>query len=262
MSNNLNDPDNANRHAEANSAALAAANMLKGGLDNLPPLPPSRFPGGTPPVTVVETVPPGIIPRSPEALPPAPLDAFVVPALTAEEINALRDLVFSRARKRKEEFELPIIDVTEDDRERFAECLSRKIPFSEKFSMMKGKLAATFRTKTKRETDLLHRQIDKDFADGLILSEGKYVSLLNNYNLMFQMVNMQGTPMPLLTPPPGVPVDKDWSLQKFLPAHPIEGLPDILMYLLIGALTQFDQKVKTLSNEALSGNFFEPASAS
>lgn len=240
--------------SQANKAALAAASQIGfaefGTLVDASP-PETQGPDiGTP------------APQSVAELPPSKPGEFQIPPLGPEEIQMLREVIFARMKQKKDEFVLPDLPITDDDKNRFADAVMQRKPFSEKFSMMGGKLTVTFRTKTKRENDMLFDQLDEDFKANRIRSESKYVTLLNNYNLMMQMTELQGAPCATVLPPPQQDVPPGWSLYKVMRLHLIETLPEANMFLLIGALSQFDTKCRVLAREALKENFSTPVGVS
>lgn len=241
--------------AQADAAAAAAqlgmaefGALVETSSNALPPGPPS----GPPPNTVLP-------PLSPDDLPPGGPQDIVIPALNPEEVQAVREMVYETLKRKKSQFNLPVLPITDADRDRFAESIARRIPYTEAHSMMKGKLTVTFRTKTKHENDILFDQLDEDFKANLMRSEAAYITRLNNYNLMIQMVSMQGAPVTTIIPPQGAPIPKGWSLANVLKSHIVDTLPETNIFLLIAALSQFDTKVRTLSNEAIEGNFSTPA---
>lgn len=245
---------------QANAAALAAAQQL--GMQSFgSPTSPLGPVGNDGPISPPGMPSTGPAPAGPEGLPPSGPGEFSVPPLSSEETQALREIIYARLKQKKEDFELPDLPITDEDRDRFGDCLARRRPFAEECSMMGGKLKATFRTKTKRENDVMFAQIDQDFKDGLVRSEAKYVTLLNNYNLVIQTMSFQGAPlMPAI--PPGIEGTKGWSLANVVKNHVIESVSEPLMFLLIGALSQFDQKVRILSREAMKANFSTPVDVS
>ena len=180
-------------------------------------------------------------------------------ALTPEELMELRGLLYERAQNRREEFKLPEIVLTDDDRVRFADCLERRRPFSERVTLGKTKIQLTFREKIKHENDEIYRQISRDFADQQIKSEGDFATRLNNYNLIVQMVRFNDEAMPTVIPdvkPEG------WSLREALIKHPIEKFTNSTMWLALAALSQFDLKILKLEREVVLENFSEPAELS
>jgi hypothetical protein len=234
----------------------------------------AAFPGGLPvmpgPQTSVvapNTGPgPGIraVERVAESGEPAPVEIKLTnefTALTPDEVQVLKEMIFERHRRKRDVFILPDIPPSDADIAKFEECAVKRTPYVEVHSMMKGKFTVKFRTKTKRELDLMFEQLDQDFKDGIVRSEAKYVTLLNNYNLVLQMVEFQGVWQEPVVPP-GHELPKEWSLRGAIQRHIINTLPEFDMFLLIGALSQFDQKVRFLSQEALKGNFTIPASES
>jgi hypothetical protein len=180
-------------------------------------------------------------------------------ALTPGELVELRGLLYERAKNKRDEFKLPEVKITDDDRQRFATCVERRKPFSERITLGKAKLQLTFREKLKSENDAIYHQISLDFAAGELKSEGDFTTRLNNYNLMIQLVRFNDELMPAPIPetkPEG------WTLRNALANHPVEKFTNSNMWLALAALSQFDLKILKLEREIISENFFEPAELS
>lgn len=182
--------------------------------------------------------------------------------LTEEELQSIREIISANARKKKDEFILPDLPVTDEERDRFGDCMANAKVFRDECSMLKGKLKAVFRTKTKRENDILFQQLEADFKEGRIVNEPMYVTLLNNYNLLIQMESLQGVACPQVIPKNGVPLPPSWSLHNIMKQSSLENMPEPYIFMLLGALTQFDRRVKVLSQEAMTENFTNPAGVS
>ena len=177
------------------------------------------------------------------------------------DVHLIKESILGGKQKRESAFNVPEIPITNEDRERFEDCLDKRRPFSETYPMLNGKLSVTFRTKTKKETDLLFDQIDQDFASGRIKSEVKYSTLLNNYNLILQMVEFKGVKLIPVVPASGV-LPEGWSLNGCLSSHVIDTLSEEAIVLLLSALSQFDSRVVRLRQEAVDKNFPQPAGVS
>lgn len=194
-------------------------------------------------------------PTSPEAFNP-PAISPLGEALTPDEIQSLKELVVIRSRQKATEYILPDKPVSEDDKTRFAESIFNRKAYSEKMIPIPGKLEVVFRCKTRREREFVDQQIEKDFADGIIKTERQYAVVLNNYNLMMQMVSQNGASV---NPPASRIIAPGFSLRAFIDQHIINTLPEPMMFILSGALAQFENRVAFMSREVLDKNFSQPA---
>ena len=199
---------------------------------------------------------------SPQAPPPASPEAFSPQpegALTPDEVQALRELIVISSRQKATQYTIPEKPPTQLDRERFADSIFTRKPYSEKAALIPGKLSVVFRCKTRREKEAVDRQIEADFNDKVIKTERTYAILLNNYNLMIQMMELNGVAVESPAKSLGVP---GFSLRSAVEGHIINNLPEPFMFLISAALTQFESRVATMSREVLDKGFFEPAGLS
>ena len=212
------------------AAVAAAAGFPMVSIDGEKPA--SEFLGGTPPTVPADD------------------------RISAEELQALREMIIKEAaRKKVENYELPKIEVTDDDRQRFYDSIAERKPFSEKMVIIEGKLEVQFRCKTRREVDQVERQLLADLSDGHIRSERAYATAKINYNLMMQIVAINGV---VATHPSAYAADPKFSLRTFLDNHIISTLPEWMMFMLSGACTQFDLRCELISKECLARNFPQP----
>lgn len=196
--------------------------------------------------------------------PPALEPPVEIPPLEADEIQKLREILARSTENGTAEFRLPDKPPTQEDRDRYYQSVLERKPYSETHVMMGGKLKVTFREKTKRECDLLFDAIQTDFADRRIRSQHDFVTLMNNYNLVVQMTNLQGVDQPPILPAPGVPLPPDFaaSLRNTVDRHLVSTLPEMTMMILVGALNQFSNRVRLMAQELLRENFPSPVGAS
>lgn len=176
--------------------------------------------------------------------------------LTPEEIQLLKEMVVVRSRQKATEYILPDKPPTEEDKKRFAETIFNRKPYSEKMVLIEGKMEVIFRCKTRREKEFVDSQIERDFSDKIILSERKYALLLNNYNLMTQWTHLNGA---AISSPVSQFDNPAFSLRDFISNHIIHTLPEPMMFIVTGALTQFENRVAAMSREILDKNFSQPA---
>lgn len=176
--------------------------------------------------------------------------------LSPEELQRIREIIYTTNRKKQANFELPVLEITEADRDTFCECVLSRKPYREKFVMMKGKLTIVLREKLKRETEAVYAQIEEDFRNGLIRSEASFVTRLQDYNLAAQLVSINEAPMPIMIP---VSPEQGWSLADSVQKSILGTFSENTIFLLFSALTQFERKVKTMSEEVVKENFTQPA---
>lgn len=193
------------------------------------------------------------VPLSPEAF---SSNSDMESKLTPEEVQILKEMVVVRSRQKATEYVLPDHPPTEEDKKRFAETVFLRKPYSEKMVLIPGKMEVIFRCKTRREKEFVDSQIEKDFNDKIILTERKYALLLNNYNLMTQWTHLNGA---LITSPVAHFDTPGFSLRDFISNHIIHTLPEPMMFIVSGALTQFENRVAAMSREILDKNFSQPA---
>ena len=151
---------------------------------------------------------------------------------------------------------IPELPITDADRDRFAEHLWASVPFTESFSALDGKLTATLRLRAKWEMDLVARQIDRDYADGLFSNTERQGDLLNAYNLRLQLVEFNSQAQDTR-----FDRQKGLSLRDWTQDSPIDGLSEAQLFILVTWLYQFEVKVARLKREAVLPNFTAPAAA-
>jgi hypothetical protein len=176
-----------------------------------------------------------------------------VPQLSAEEVQELRQVI-ERIRSAKETpYRLPLLPISEADRDRFADSLCVGKPYSEEFERLNGKIKVKLRSLIKWEEDLIIAQLTRDFGDQEISTEGQYANRLNVYSLCFKMTELNGVPQ--------VSPKKNTDLREFVSKSLFENMPEPKLYILIALLSQFDTKVTALCREA-TPDFSKPATDS
>lgn len=197
-------------------------------------------------------------------MPTEPTEAIVTPKdspdlplpfeqLTADEVHELRKIMEESRLERSRHRRLPNLPISEEDKDRFAECLASGQPYREEFSRLKGKFNVTLRTRYKWEEDAIIAQIFDDFSDKTIKSDGQYANRLNLYNLTYQMEKLDGLPM--------VSPKRGDNLREKLSAGIFEGMVEPKLFILTSLLFQFDAKVTALCQLAMP-DFSEPDAAS
>jgi hypothetical protein len=195
--------------------------------------------------TAETAAPVPIAPPAPEALEPA-------------EVQELKELL-ARRRAQFESFRsaaLPELPIADADRDRFAEHLWAGDEFTESFSAFGGKLSAVFRVREKWEMDLIARQVDRDYRDGLIANNERLADTAGVYNLRFQLVKLNGQPQDTAYPrkDPKAPSLREWTQDSV-----VETFKESRLAILLNWLSQFEVKVSKLMREAMEQNFTKPA---
>ncbi len=190
--------------------------------------------------------------------------AVEIPPMTSDEIQQLRELLARSTENRTDEFRLPDKAPTDEDKTQYYECVLRRTPYSEVHTMMGGKLKVVFREKLKREQDILFNVIQDDFANRRIRSQHDFVTLMNNYNLVVQMVTFQDVQQLPVLPVAGMAVPEDFALKlrTVVENHFVSTVPEMTMMILVGALNQFSNRVRLMAQELLTENFPAPVGAS
>lgn len=176
--------------------------------------------------------------------------------LTPEELQKLREMLVQASFRGRGFYELPEKPVTDEDRTRFFESVGERKPYAEEMILIPEKLEVIFRCKTRREVEMVDAQLQKDMEEGLIKNEKHHAIATTNYNLMVQMSSLNGvacsSPSKFLSVP-------NFSLRKHIESHVINTMPEPVMFILSGALTQFERRVEIMSKECLQKNFTKPA---
>ena len=176
--------------------------------------------------------------------------------LTPEELQALREMLARNSIRGRDYYELPDKPVTPEDRQRFYDSVGDRKTYSETMVIIPNKLEVTFRCKTRREVEAIESQIQLDLEDSLIKNERHHATARTNYNLMFQMAKINGADCNNAAV--GVSNPK-FSLRGHINNHIIATLPQPMMFLLCGALSQFERRIDVISKECLESNFPKPA---
>jgi hypothetical protein len=166
-----------------------------------------------------------------------------------EEVQQELDVV-------KPGYQLPRLELTEEDRNLYTESLASGNPFSHVFE--NGPLRVKFRDRTKRETDIIGRQTDKAYNDGKIFSPAEYANQFNLGCLYYQLEEVNGI-LQNKNYPASVWDMKDFDLFSEIDKSYVGSLTSSVLFTLMAMMTQFNQKLFDLSKEVLSGNFSTPA---
>lgn len=178
------------------------------------------------------------------------------PPLSIEELQALREMLVRNSTRGREYYELPEKPVTDEDRQRFYDSVGDRKPFAETMVIIEKKLEVVFRCKTRREVEIIERQLQLDLEDQVIKNDRHFATAKSNYNLMFHMAALNGAEC---SNPAAISSSPNFSLRKHIDAHIISTLPEPVMFLLCGALAQFEKRVDIISKECLEASFIKPA---
>jgi hypothetical protein len=159
-------------------------------------------------------------------------------------------------------FQLPELQITDQDKKNFLAALLEGKPYQESFSAAGGSLVVTFRGKTKFETDIINSQVFREIQDATIGSETEYFNTNNTFSLYFQMIKIQGSDVPKPIYPKALD-DEDYVLRDMVSKSVIHEMPDLKFYILTGLLAQFNDKCLKISQEIMvNPDFLKPATAS
>jgi hypothetical protein len=176
--------------------------------------------------------------------------------LSPDELQTLREMIAREALHRKEDaYAIPKIEVTADDKQRFYDSVGERRPYHEVMKIIPGKLEVEFRCRTRKEVKMIENQLATDLAEGFIKSERSYATMKINYNLMIQIVKVNNV---LQSNPSSKAADPKFSLRTAIDSHLINTLPEWTMFMLAGALTQFDLRCDQIAKECLDRNFPVP----
>jgi hypothetical protein len=159
------------------------------------------------------------------------------------------------------DFKLPRLEITEKDRDQYLECTASGATFSQRFLKEELGIDVVFRDKTKKESDIISRQVDKAYNDGKMMSVQEYTNIFNYACLYYQLEAING-----VTQNRSYPIDvwdmKDFNLLSEIDKSAIGQFSSSKIYILMGLMTQFNQKLFDLSREILSANFSTPVKGS
>lgn len=169
------------------------------------------------------------------------------------------------AQKNKEEFEkgkeesmkqynLPSLKITEEDKDLYAKCLVSGTPYFERFAKEKFGINIVFRDKTKKEGDIISRQLDSAANKGIILSQAEYTNSYNLGCLYYQMEELNGV-VQVREYPKSLYDQSDFNLLQKIDESYLGSVTSAMVYLLMGMMTQFNEKILSLSREVLDPNF-------
>jgi len=95
--------------------------------------------------------------------------------------------------------EIKPLHITEDDKDRFLECIATGEAFSYSFGA-DTKFPFTVRDKTVKENNIITRSLDKLMAKGKILNWTEYANAYNACSCYYQVVEINGVAQPKVYP--------------------------------------------------------------
>jgi hypothetical protein len=155
------------------------------------------------------------------------------------------------------DFKLTRLEITEKDRDKYLQCTASGATFSQRFLKEEMGVDIVFRDKTKKESDIISRQVDKAYNDGKMMSVQEYTNIFNYGCLYYQLESINGV-IQNRAYPGNVWDMKDFNLLDEIDRSAIGEFSSSKIYVLMGLMTQFNQKLFDLSREILSANFSTP----
>ena len=178
----------------------------------------------------------------------------------SEEIQKIKEEANEIKAKETEvaNYELPKLEITDEDKTKFAECLATGKTFSSRITNPNQNIDVTFRDKTKREGDIVTKQIDALLKTGKISNAFECSTLYNLGCLYYQLEEINGVRQERVYP------KSAWSLGDFdlfaeVDASPIGAGSSTYTYILSGLLSQFNTKLLDLSSRVFDPDFSDPA---
>jgi hypothetical protein len=159
------------------------------------------------------------------------------------------------------EFKLQKLEITEKDRDQYLQCTASGDTFKQRFLKQEFGLDVVFRDKTKKESDIISRQVDKAYNDGKMMSVQEYTNIFNYGCLYYQLESINDVTQNREYPN-NVWDMKDFNLLEQIDKSAIGQFSSSKIYVLMGLMTQFNQKLFDLSREILSANFSTPVKGS
>lgn len=159
------------------------------------------------------------------------------------------------------EIRLPRLPVTDADRDAYLKCVVNGEAFRHEFKNEKLGVNIVLRDKTKRETDIISRAMDKLYNDGKILSVVEYTNTFNVACLYYQLEEFNGV-VQNRAYPASVWDMKDFDLLAEIDKSPIGNVSSSVLFVLMAMMSQFNQKLYRLAMEAVDPDFTDPAKGS
>ena len=156
------------------------------------------------------------------------------------------------------ELRLPKLEITDDDKERYLQCVVNGTPFMQEFEDQKLKLKVVLRDKTKKETDIISRQLDKTYNEGNIYSAVEYTNLFNVACLYYQLEEFNGVKQNR-DYPVSVWDMKKFNLMESIDKGPLGSISSSALFVLMAMMSQFNHKLYALAMEVIDPNFTAPA---
>ena len=155
-------------------------------------------------------------------------------------------------------YTLPRLLISEEDKDLYIQCLATGKPFYQEMKNEEYKLDLIFRDKTKKEGDIVSRQIDMLMQSGQILSAAEANSLFNLGCLYYQLQSINGVPQ-IREYPESVWNMKDFSLPAVIEKSFLGQASSTYIFVVVCMMSQFNNKLLDLSRRVLDPSFSYPA---
>lgn len=175
---------------------------------------------------------------------------------TKEEVNRLQVDEVQASR-----YVLPMLIISDDDKTKYAQSLATGVPFFEAFEYGDIGLKIVLRDKTKRETDIVSRQIDFHYNKGTVLSAGEYTSLFNLGCLYYQLEEVNGVKQTREYPKSTWDMG-DFNILDCIDKSSFGESSSTYSYVLVCIMAQFNNKLLDLAKGVFDPNFSWPAKGS
>jgi hypothetical protein len=149
---------------------------------------------------------------------------------------------------------LPKILLTEEEMNQFASSLATGIPFKKSFAHPKApEFVLVFRDKTKKESEIIGRSLDRAFDDKKILNWTEYTHAFNVVSIYYQLESINKIPhvreYPATTFAP-------FDVMDAVERSPVAQWTSSQLYVAMGFMFQFNQALLEASKEAFSNENF------
>jgi len=190
-----------------------------------------------------------------------------VAPLSQDDQQKIMNKIFADAQKKKEAeapYQPKPLEITETDRDNFCASVCSGTDYSEVFSRFSGKFTVKLRTKRYSETVMIASQLQKDIVaaqnTGHPLTQAEYIFKVNCYNMLFQVMELNGDVIGNLVP--AKELNGSTSLYDVYRNSKFFSMPDFTIQAVIFFMILLEDKVAAMSRESLFENFTQPETAS
>jgi len=158
--------------------------------------------------------------------------------------------------KQKDDLEkpLPKLKLSEDELNEFALSLATGKPFSKKFSHPKAPdFVLEFRDKTKRESEIIGRSLDRAMESKKILNWVEYTHAFNTVSVYYQLESINGVAHNRNYPNS---VYDEFDVLEALEKSPVAQWTSAQLYVAMGFMFQLNQALLEVSKEAFENENF------